>query len=138
MSQLSRRAMLRGALGLSAAGLVACPFVANAQAKTATAWWTQGFVKEEDEAFKKLVAAYEKASGNKIEYSIMPFGPLGQKVVSALTSGDVPDLVSHDGSPQRILPQNAWIDRLVDVSDVVETQKANYHPTALLGSQYYN
>src|SRR6516162_7923412 len=129
MSQLSRRAVLRGSLGLSAAGIVASPFVAKAEAKTATAWWTQGFVKEEDEAFKRLVADYQKASGNKIEPTIMPFGPLGQKIVSALTSGDVPDLVSHDGSPQRILPQNAWIDKLVDVSDVVETQKAHYHPT---------
>jgi len=27
----------------------------------------QGFVKEEDEAFKNMGAAYEKASGNKIE-----------------------------------------------------------------------
>jgi multiple sugar transport system substrate-binding protein len=138
MSQLSRRAVLRGSLGLSAAGIVASPFVAKAEAKTATAWWTQGFVKEEDEAFKRLVADYQKASGNKIEPTIMPFGPLGQKIVSALTSGDVPDLVSHDGSPQRILPQNAWIDKLVDVSDVVETQKALYHPTALPAASYYN
>ena len=36
------------------------------------------------------------------------------------------------------MPQNAWNDKLVDVSDVVETQKAQYHPTALLASQYYN
>jgi multiple sugar transport system substrate-binding protein len=138
MGNLSRRSVLRASTGLAAAAIIGRPYVANAQAKTAAAWWTQGFVKEEDEAFKQLVAGYEKASGNKIDYTIMPFAPLGQKVISALTSGDVPDLVSHDGSPQRILPQNAWIDRLVDVSDVVETQKSHYHPTALLASQYYN
>jgi len=138
MGNLNRRSVLRVSAGLAAAATLARPYIANAQAKTAAVWWTQGFIKEEDEAFKKLVEVYEKTSGNKIDYSIMPFAPLGQKVISALTSGDVPDLVSHDGSPQRILPQNAWIDKLVDVSDVVETQKSHFHPTAILASQYYN
>jgi multiple sugar transport system substrate-binding protein len=138
MGKLSRRSMLRGSLGLAAATGLARPFIANAAATTATVWWTQGFVREEDEGFRRMVEGYEKASGNKIDYSIVPFAPLGQKVISALTSGDVPDLVSHDGSPQRILPQNAWIDRLVDVTDVVESQRQHYHPTAVLASQFYN
>ena len=138
MRQLSRRSALRGTLGLAASGIIARPFIANAAAKTATAWWTQGFVKEEDQTFKAIVAEYEKASGNKIDYTIVPFGPLAQKVVSALTTGDVPDLISYDGAQARILPQNAWHDRAVDMSDVVETQQAHYHPTALLASQYYN
>ena len=59
-----------------------------------------------------------KASGNKLEYSLMPFMALNQKTISALTSGDVPDLVFMD-APETILPQNAWDDKLVDVSDVV-------------------
>ena len=57
---------------------------------------------QEDAALKKTVADYEKASGNKIEYSIMPFMALNQKTISALTSGDVPDLVFSrrtDGYP---------------------------------------
>ena len=37
-----------------------------------------------------------KASGNKLDYSIMPFMALNQKVISALTSGDVPDLIFLD------------------------------------------
>jgi multiple sugar transport system substrate-binding protein len=138
MGHFSRRSVLRGSASLAAVATLARPYIANAQAKTATVWWTQGFIKEEDEAFKQLVAGYEKASGNKIEYSIIPFAPLGNKVIAALTSGDVPDLVSHDGSPQRILPQNAWTDKLVDVSDVVETQKPHYHKTGILAAQYYN
>jgi len=138
MTKLSRRSALRGTLGLAATGLIARPYIANAAAKTATAWWTQGFIKEEDATFKGIVAEYEKASGNKIDYTLVPFGPLAQKVVSALTSGEVPDLISYDGAQARILPQNAWHDRAVDMSDVVETQKAHYHPTALLAAQYYN
>ncbi len=34
--------------------------------------------------------------------------------------------------------ENAWDDKLVEVGDVVDTQKGAYHPTALLATQYYN
>ncbi len=138
MSKLSRRSVLRGSLGLAAAGTLARPFIANAQAKTASVWWQQGFVAEEDESFRSMVAAYEKASGNKIEQSITPFGPLMQKIVAALTSGDVPDVMLHDAGSQNVVPQNAWNDKLADLTDIVEPQKSNLHPTAYLGAQYYN
>jgi len=135
---LSRRSVLRGPLGLAAAGALARPFIANAQAKTATVWWGQGFIPEEDESFRATVAAYEKVSGNKIDYSLTPFGPLMQKMVAAVTSGDVPDVMSHAGSSQNFVPQNAWDDRLVDLTDIVEPQKSQLHPTAYLAAQYYN
>jgi len=139
MSKLSKRSVLRVSLGLVAGGWLARPYVAKAAAKTATVWWAQGFIAEEDASFRNMVvAAYEKASGNTIDYSLVPFAPLNQKVISALTSGDVPDLISVDGSDRRIVPQNAWLDKLVDMSDVVETQKSRYHPTALSATQYYN
>jgi multiple sugar transport system substrate-binding protein len=134
----TRRSVLRGSLAVAAAGTLARPYLANAAASTATVWWTQGFVPEEDAGFRKVVADYEKASGNTIDYSLVPFAPLMQKVISAITSGDVPDLISHDVADQAIIPQNAWKDKIVDVTDVVETQKSEYHPTAYLASQYYN
>jgi len=135
--KLSRRSVLGASLGAAAATL-ARPYIANAAATTASVWWTQGFVREEDVSFQAAVAAYEKASGNKIEQSLIPFAPLMQKIVSALTSGDVPDVMSHDIAEQAVVPQNAWNDKLIDLSDVVESQRAQYHPTALLASQYYN
>ena len=138
MSKLGRRSVLRGTAGLAAAGTFASPFLANAQAKTATVLWVQGFVKEEDEAFKNTVAAYEKASGNKIDFSLIPFGPAMQKIVAGLTSGETPDIMYHAIADQTVVPQNTWNDKLLDVGDVVETQKAHFHPTALLTSQYYN
>jgi multiple sugar transport system substrate-binding protein len=138
MSKLSRRSVLRGSVGLAAAGTLGRPFIANAAAKTASVWWVQGFVREEDASFQSMVAEYEKASGNKIDYSLVPFAPLMQKIVSALTSGDVPDVLTHDIAEQAVVPQNAWNDKLVDLTDVVETQKSHYHPTALLAAQYYN
>ncbi|HML12310.1 MAG TPA: ABC transporter substrate-binding protein, partial [Xanthobacteraceae bacterium] len=93
---------------------------------------------EEDASFQAMVAEYEKQSGNVIDYSLVPFAPLMQKIVSALTSGDVPDVLTHDIAGTVLVPQNAWNDKLVDLTDVVETQKSRYHPTALLASQYYN
>ena len=138
MRKLSRRSVLRGSASLAAAATLGRPYIANAAAKTATVWWTQGFVREEDVAFQAMVAEYEKATGNVIDHSLIPFGPLMQKMVSALTSGDVPDVMTHDIAEQAVVPQNAWNDKLVDLTDVVETQKAHYHPTALLAAQYYN
>ncbi len=78
-----------------------------------------------------------KASGNKLDYSIMPFMAMNQKTISALTSGDVPDLVFMD-APSSILPQNAWDDKLVDVSDVVAPYESQLAETAKLCSTFYN
>ena len=137
MQHMSRRAVIRGSLGLTATGILSRPHIASAAATTATVWQVQGFVPEEDEAFRVTVADYQKASGNQIDLSIMPFTALNQKVISALTSGDVPDLVFHD-APATILPQNAWDNKLEDVSDVVEAHRSELSNTAVLGSSFYN
>ena len=95
MVNISRRTVVRGTLG-AITGTLARPYIANAEAKTAVVWQNQGFVKQEDEAFTATVLDYEKTSGNKIDLSVMPFMALGQKTISALTSGDVPDLLFYD------------------------------------------
>jgi len=95
MGDLSRRAVIRTTLGLAASGGLARPYLASAAARTATVWWIQGFVQEEDIAFRKIVADYEKISGNTIDFSIIPFAPMRQKIVSAVTSGIVPDLFQN-------------------------------------------
>ena len=132
----TRRSVLRGSMGLVAAAGLTRPYVANAAGKTATVWWTQGFAQEEDVAFKKLVAGYEKASGNTIDYTIIPYAPLRQKIISAVTSGVVPDL--YQNTPPELMALQAWAGKLVDVSDVVETQKEEYNETALLFANCYN
>src|ERR1700738_304231 len=136
MTTLSRRSLLRSSLALTAAGAIARPYVANAAATTATAWWVQGFAQEEDVAFKKIVADYENASSNTIDYSIAPYAPMRQKIVSAMTSGAVPDLFQN--TPAEIIALYAWQDKLVDVSEVVETQREEYTETALLTVHCYN
>ena len=136
MTAPSRRSLLRASVGLAAAGALARPFVANAAATTATAWWVQGFAPEEDVAFKKIVADYQKASDNAIDYTIIPYAPMRQKIVSAVTSGVVPDVIQNN--PLEIIALYAWEDRLVDVTDVIETQKSRYTDTALLTAYCYN
>src|SRR6516162_4466082 len=136
MTTPSRRSVLRSSLAVVAAGTLARPYLANAAATTAEVWWTQGFVPEEDVAAKKLVADYEKASGNTIDLSIVPFAPLRQKIVSAVTSGVVPDVFRQ--TPDELIALLAWDDKLVDVTEVVETQKEEYTETALLNTYCYN
>ena len=90
MNSMSRRSVINGSIGFIAMAPLARPHIANAAASTAVVWQVQGFVPEEDAAFRKTVADYEKASGNKIDLSVMPFQALNQKAISAITSGDVP------------------------------------------------
>ena len=136
MTVMSRRSVLRASLGAAAAWTFARPHIAHAAATTATVWWVQGFAEEEDVSFKKIVADYEKASGNTIDYSIIPYAPERQKIVSAMTSGVVPDLFQNN--PFEIVALYAWDDKLVDVSDVVATQKEEYTEAALLSAYCYN
>ena len=136
MTNPTRRSLLRGSVAAAAASTLTRPYIANAAAQTATVWWTQGFAQEEDVAFRKIVAGYEKASGNTLDYSIIPYAPGRQKIISAVTSGDVPDLFQNNPGP--IIALFAWDDKLVDVSDVVATQEKEYTQTALLTAHCYN
>jgi len=136
MRGITRRSIVHGSVGLVAAGALARPHIARAAATTATVWWVQGFVEEEDIAFRKLVDDYQKASGNTLEYSIVPFAPLRQKLVSAITSGVVPDVVPTTPAEAYVL--FSWNDKLTDVSDVIATQKDEYSETSLLSATCYN
>jgi multiple sugar transport system substrate-binding protein len=115
---------------------LARPYIANAAAKTAEMWWVQGFVPEEDVAIKKMVADYGKATGNEIDLVIMPFAPMRQKVISAVTSGVVPDMFVS--TPTELIAMLAWDDKLVDVSDVIATQREELTETTLVNMNCYN
>jgi multiple sugar transport system substrate-binding protein len=129
MQRFTRRSLLKSSAGLIAGSALARPFIANAAAKTAVVWWVQGFAHEEDLGFKKMVADYEKASGNTIDYSIVPFAAMRQKEIAAVTSGVVPDIINVGDYYFAVL--SAWNGQLEDLSDVIETQKSQFTPTAL-------
>ena len=136
MPTLTRRSVIRSTVGFAAAAGLTRPYIANAAAKTAEVWWVQGFVKEEDTAFKKMVDDYEKQSGNKIESSLTPYAALRQKEISAMQAGVVPDMM--EVADFWLAPLQSWDDRLVDVSDVVEPVKDQFIKTALPCCYYYN
>jgi multiple sugar transport system substrate-binding protein len=136
MIKLTRRSLLNSSLGLVTAGALSSPYIANAAAKTATVWWVQGFAEEEDIAFRQMVADYEKASGNHIEQSIVPFAAMRQKEIAAVTSGVVPDIIDLGDYFFGVLA--AWKDQLEDLTDVIETQKPLFMPTALQTAFAYN
>jgi multiple sugar transport system substrate-binding protein len=136
MVTLTRRSVLRSSLALGAAGALARPHIANAAATTAEVWWTQGFAQEEDVAFKKLVADYQRASGNTIDQSLVPFAPLRQKAVSAIQSGVVPDVM--EVLDLWFAGLNVWDDRLLDLTDVVEPVKSQFSPMAVTCCYLYN
>src|SRR5438128_874000 len=136
MTRLTRRSVLRSSLALGALGTLPRPHIANAAATTAEMWWAQGFAKEEDASLNRIVAEYQKASGNKIDLSIIPFAPLRQKAVSAIQSGAVPDIVETADLEFAVL--QSWDDKLLDVSDIVEGQKKDFIPISIDSCHYYN
>jgi len=133
---LNRRLLLRQSAGLIAATALARPHIAKAEGVTGTVWFAQGFIPSEDAALRAMVADYEKQSGNKIDLSIIPFVALRQKEIAAVTSGDVPEVM--EDADFSFTPLTAWQDKLVDVSDVIETQKAQFSENALAGRRNYN
>ena len=142
MSGIVRRDLLKGSLGLLAgSGLLAASALkrpALAASTTLTVWWNQGFYPAEDAAFHSLIAAWEKSTGNHIDLTLLPGQALNEKIISALTSGEVPDLMYADNAPAQIVPQNAWHGKLLDLTDVVATQKSELSPTAIQSAQFYN
>lgn len=121
-----------------AAAIAVWPLAARAAGQTITVWWNQGFYQAEDEAFRQTVADWEKATGNKMELTFHNGSVLPAKIISAMTVGDVPDVVYSDTADFLLIPQSAWNDRLEDVGSVVETQKGEYTETALLAARLYN
>jgi multiple sugar transport system substrate-binding protein len=136
MRILTRRSVLRSSVALAAAGTLARPHIANAAATTIEVWFAQGFVPEEDSAFRAMAADYEKASGNKVDHSLIPYAALRQKAISAITSGVVPDMI--EVADFALAPIQSWDDKLIDVNDVVEPAKEQFIPTALPCCHFYN
>jgi multiple sugar transport system substrate-binding protein len=136
MITATRRSLIRGSLAFAAAGSLARPYIANAAATTASMWLAQGFIPEEDAAYKVTVADYQKASGNTIDYSIIPFAALRQKAVSAVAAGVVPDMI--ETADFNFLYLNTWNNKFVDVTDVFEAQKPHWSQNAHDCSFAYN
>ncbi len=133
-----RRSWLKAlALG-TALGWMGLPGGAHAAGKTITVWWNQGFYPAEDNALRQTVADWEKQTGNKVDLTFYNGSDLPTKIISAMTTGDVPDICYVDNADFLITPQAAYKDQLVDVSDVVDTVKNELSQTALTTASLYD
>ncbi len=138
MAKLSRRHLLQSAGAIGAAGALARPYVARGAGQTVVVWWNQGFYQAEDQAMKDAAAAWEKQTGNKVDLTFLVVADVTAKIVSGMTTGDVPDLIYSDTGQNLILPQAAWNDKVVDMTDVVDTQRGDFVQAALDSSSFYN
>jgi multiple sugar transport system substrate-binding protein len=136
MTRLSRRHTIAG-LG----AVVASSPMRSRSAKAAepvTVWWTQGFYEAENKAVIDNLAAWERATGTKVNLTIMNGPDLITKLIAGMQVGDVPDLVHSVTGDRFLVPRAAWDDQLIEVSDVIDSQKAEFHPTSLISSRFYN
>ena len=136
MTQISRRQAL-GGLGAVTAGATLAPRRSKAAGEV-TVWWTQGFYEAENKAVVDNMAAWEKKTGIKVNLSIINGPDIITKLIAGMQVGDVPDLVHSVTGDRFLVPQAAWNDQLEDLSDVLETQRAEFIPTAISASRYYN
>ena len=133
MRDVSRRHILASTAALTAVR----PRRARA-GTTISVWWNQGFYQAEDQAVKDSIAEWEKQSGNKVDLLFLPVGDVTTKIVSGMTTGDVPDLIYSDTGQNLVIPQASWNDKLVDMSDVIESRKTDFAATALQSASFYN
>ena len=129
----------RFAAATAVVGAICChAALADAAGQTITVWWNQGFYPAEDQAFRDVVTAWEKSSGNKVDLTFYNGSDLPAKIISAITTGQVPDICYVDNGDFLLVGQNAWDDKLVDLSDVVASQHKEYSETALTAARLYD
>jgi multiple sugar transport system substrate-binding protein len=137
MTRITRRRALAG-IGAAGAAALARPNLARAAGGEVTVWWSQGFYEQENKAIINAMADWEKRSGTKVNLSFMSDTDLITKLIAGMQTGDVPDLVHCVTADRFLVPRAAWNDQLEDVTDVLDTQKAELIPTAIKASRYYN
>src|SRR6476469_5077782 len=137
MKRISRRGVLGGAGAAIAAGTGLRPRGARAAGEL-TVWWTQGFYKAENDAVIAWMADWEKRNNTKVNLTIMNGPDVITKLIAAMQVGDVPDVVHTVTGDRFLVPRAAWNDQLEDVSEVVNSQKAEFTETALVSARLYN
>ena len=128
--------LLSGCTLLSAALLAAAP--AFAQEKL-TVWWVKGFYKAEDDALFEAIKKFEaKNKGIKIDLSQYPIQDMIPKTVSALDSGNPPDVAYADVYDFQVTAKWAFDGKLEDITGVIDPLRASFEPAALSTTFLYN
>ncbi len=128
MTDLTRRALVQGGTALGAAGALTGPALLDwAKAWAQSNQWKpekgaklsmlrwKYFVQAEDDAFVKLIAAFTKATGVKVEISRESYEDVQPKASVAANVGTGPDIFWGLYSLPHLFPQ-----KCVDMTDVAE------------------
>jgi multiple sugar transport system substrate-binding protein len=127
-SRESRREFLK-LTALGAAGALAAPSVGRAATKSLTMMHESSFIPPFDAYFKgPLAAAYEKATGVKINYDVVSVGSLLTRVTTAAENNSGPDLTTVGFNWAYLFDE-----KLVDVSDIaaeIGKESGGWYPNA--------
>lgn len=141
MSSFDRRSVLKSAAALGAIGAASstglfefakawaqsAPWKPEANATLNVLRWKR-FVPAEDEAFMKIVDAYSKATGVKVNVSNESFDDIQPKASVAANTGQGPDLVWGLYSLPHLFPSKC-LD-VTDVADYLGKKYGGWVPTA--------
>ena len=113
---------------LLAAMLILAPL--SARSADLVVWWSEGYTNQEDEAVRKVIAAFEEKTGKQVELVFHPEPELPDTVVAAVEAGEPPDFAFSVVGIQDDA-QWAYDGRLVDLTDAVGYFADLFDPYAL-------
>jgi multiple sugar transport system substrate-binding protein len=129
---------------VAALSIVACSSQLSSQTPASTAsapsspslvvLWDKGYVTEEDEAIKKVVADWEAQGGVPVDLSFYNSGETAPKTLRASQAGLPPDVLF---AAKSVYPVSDWEGKLADVTEVVAPLADSYTPNALLAAKVY-
>jgi multiple sugar transport system substrate-binding protein len=107
--------------------------------ETLTVWWVKGFYKAEDDALFAAIKKFEaKHKDIKIELSQYPIQDMIPKTVSALDSGNPPDVAYADVYDFQVTGKWAWDGKLEDISSVIDPIRARFAPNTVETTFLFN
>jgi len=112
-----------------AAGTLAGPTIVRAAPKPLTMMHESSFIPPYDAHFKtKMAAAYEKATGTKVNYEIVSVGSLLTRVTTAAENGTGPDM-TQIGFNWAFLFNEKFVD-VSDIADEIGKESGGWYPSA--------
>lgn len=96
--------------------------------------WDKGYVTEEDEAIKKVVADWQAQGGFPVMLSFYNSGETAPKTLRASRVGVPPDILF---AAKSVYPVSEWEGKLADVTEVVAPHADSYTQDALQTAKVY-
>ena len=102
----------------------------GAKATDLVVWWDKAFYAQEDEALREIIAAFEQRSGKRVELVLHGLTEFEDKLPAAIEAGRPPDIAWGVAIDDHI-PEWAFHDRLVDLTDTIGSFSNLFDPDAL-------